>query len=86
MLNTKIGDVYFEFGIGSIGGSTRVITLAGNYTELLYFDLCYTATIGAYPPREIKLIAPNKISFIMQSASGPVTYDYSIPYIFVGRK
>lgn len=84
---SRIGDDAYEFGISTTSGSTRTITLKGNYTDILFFDLCYTTSISVYPPRDIQFIAPNTITFSLNSATtGAVSYEYTLPYVFVGVK
>ena len=84
---SRIGDDAYEFGISTTSGSTRTITLKGNYTDILFFDLCYTTSLSVYPPRDIQFIAPNTITFSLNSATtGAVSYEYTLPYVFVGVK
>jgi hypothetical protein len=84
-------DMKIEAGTVTTSGQTRTITLKGNYTKMLYFNIGNNAnpTFPVFLPVGVTFTAPNKVTFNLKvygnNGVDNSTTGYETGYIFVGQ-
>ena len=85
--NKKIPNM--EYGIFKASGETRTLTLKGNFSNMLFCNISIIGSSISFMPRDIKFVAPNKVTFkndaMYMSNPTTSTSEMEFGYMFIGE-